>query len=265
MSVPSETPSAGGTPPPDEGSAGEAAEPELHRRLREAAAEELVVLLREHAEELEPPAVRQALRNPFCSAEVIELVAGARRLLSFHQVRRDLALHPATPETIAARFVPTLFWRDLMEMALDSRLRPTLRRAAELHLTARLPEMAVGEKVSLARRASQGVLAQLRHDPSPRVIAALLDNPRLTEGLLAPVVHGAGTPPAVLELIAADRRWGVRYPLRVALVRNPATPLPTVWRLLESLRKLDLRPVAADPRLSAPVRRRARVLLGEKE
>ena len=69
------------------------------------------------------------------------------------------------------------------------------------------------------------MLAQLRHDPSPRVIAALLDNPRLTEGVLAPVLNSASTPPAILELIADDRRWGVRYALRLALVRNPATPL----------------------------------------
>jgi hypothetical protein len=236
-------------------------EPELHLRLRTAAAAELLALLRAHAPELAPPAVRQALRNPWCTAEAIELLAGEERLLSFYEVRRDLALHPLTPETLASRFVPTLYWRDLMALALDLRLRPALRRTAEIHLGARLPGMAVGEKISLARRAGGAVLAQLRHDPSASVIAALLDNPRLTEGVLAPVLNSARTPPAILELIAGDRRWGVRYPLRLALARNPATPLGIAWRLLEALRPADLRPLAADPRLPEPVRRRARVLL----
>lgn len=236
--------------------------PELHQRLREAGEEELLALLRAHATELAPPDLRHALRNPFCTAEAIEQISGEQRLLSFYEVRRDLTLHPRTPETLAARFVPTLYWRDLMVLSLDSRLRPALRRAAETHLAARLPGMAVGEKISLARRASPGVIAQLRHDPSPRVIAALLDNSRLTEGALGPVVHAVKTPPAILELIAGDRRWGVRYPLRLALARNPATPLQTAWRLLETLRKADLRPLAADPRLAEPLRRRARVLLG---
>lgn len=239
-------------------------EPELHRRLREAGSEELAALVREHAGELEPPAVRHALRSPYCTAEVVELVAGIQRLLSFHEVRREIAFHPQAPEALAVRFVPTLGWRDLMELALDLHVRPTLRRTAELHLTTRLPELAVGEKISIARRASPGVLSQLRHDPNPQVIAALLDNPRLTEGTLAPVLHGARTPPAVLDLIANDRRWGVRYPLRVALVRNPSTPLDTAWRLVESLRTNDLRIVAADPRSPEPVRRRARVLLERK-
>ncbi len=237
--------------------------PELHLRLSEAGSEELLALLRAHAGELTAPAVRHALRNPYCTAEAIAAIAEAARLLSFYEVRRDLALHPRTPETLAARLVPTLWWRDLAALALDTRLRPVLRRTAEIHLGTRLPEMAVGEKVSLARRASPGILSQLRHDPSPQVIAALLDNPRLTEGVLAPVLHSASTSPAILELIANDRRWGVRYPLRLALVRNPATPLKVSWRLLEALRKADLRPVAADPRIPEPVRRRARVLLGD--
>src|SRR3954452_10434583 len=139
--------------------------PDLQLRLSEAGSEELLALLRGHAGELTAPAVRHALRNPYCTAEVIEAVVAEQRLLSFYEVRRDLTLHPRTPETLAARFVPTLYWRDLMTLSLDNRLRPTLRRAAEIHLAARLPGMAVGEKTSLARRASPGVIAQLRHDP----------------------------------------------------------------------------------------------------
>jgi len=238
-------------------------ETELARRLREAGAEELTALVRERANELDPQAVRQALRNPHCTVEVTEEIAAQLRLLSYYEVRRDLAMHPRTPEVVAMRFVPGLYWRDLLILGLDTRLRPTLRRAADLQLGVRLPQLSLGEKVSLARRASAGVLSQLRLDPSPRVIAAMLDNPRLTEGSLAPVVDRVSTPPAVLALIAADRRWGVRYPLRVALARNPSTPLETAWRILGTLRRTDLQPVAADPRCSEPVRRRARVLLGE--
>jgi hypothetical protein len=104
---------------------------------------------------------------------------------------------------------------------------------------------------------------QLRHDPNPRVMAALLDNPRLTEGTLAPLLHSATTAPAILEVVMQDRRWGVRYGLRLAVARNPAAREGTVLPLLPSLRKADLRAVAADPKLSAGVRQRARLLLGE--
>lgn len=236
---------------------------ELERRLREAGAEELLALLDEHLERLEVPAVRQALRNPHATAEAVERIASQTRLLAFYEVKRAVALHPRTPETLALRFVPGLFWRDLAALALDMRVRPQVRRAAEVHLTARLAELAVGEKVSLARRASPGILAQLRHDPSPRVFAALLDNPRLTEGTLMPVALGARTPSPVLAALAADRRWGARYPLQVALSRNPNTPLEAALRILPRLRKLDLKGVSSDPRTPEAVRQRARLLLGE--
>lgn len=236
---------------------------DLDLRLREAGSEELLALLREQGDRLPAPSVRQALRNPHCSAEVVDLLASQPRLLSFYEVRRDLALHPKTPEVLALKFVPGLFWRDLMTLGLDTRLRPTLRRAADLQLLARVSQLAVGERVALARRASASILAQLRNDPNPRVIGALLDNPRLTEGILAPMLASASTPPPILDLIAGDRRWGVRYALKVALARNPRTPLETVLRLLAALRKPDLKAVASDPRLPEPARFRARLLLGE--
>lgn len=236
---------------------------ELERRLREAGPDELLALLRERATELSPATARQALRNPYLTAEAIEVLAAQPRLLAFYEVRRDLARCPATPEVLALRLAGGLFWADLMAMGLDTRLHPRLRRAADQHLLARLPALSVGEKVSIARRAAAAILAQLRHDPTPRVIAAMLDNPRLTEGALAPVVHGERTPAPVLELIAGDRRWGARYPLRQALARNPATPLGVALRLLPTLHKPDLRAVAGDPRLPEPLRRRARLLLGD--
>lgn len=235
----------------------------LARFLRQCGAEDLVRLLREKGGEIGPEEVRQALRNPFCGVEVVDWVVAQARLLSFYEVRRDLALHQRTPETTAFRFLPGLYWRDLMLVGLDTRLHPSVRRAAEQHLLARLPEVALGEKIALARRASGGVMLQLRHDPNPRVLSALLDNPRLTEGVLAPLLHSVRTPPAILDLVIQDRRWGVRYGLRLAVARNPMARLETVLPLLVGLRKADLRGVAGDTRLSGAVRQRARLLLGE--
>jgi hypothetical protein len=236
---------------------------ELDRRLREAGADELLQLIRERGESLTPDAVRHALRNPFLSREVIEELASHPRLLSFYEVRKEIAASPRTPETLALRFVPGLYWRDLMNLGLDMRVHPRVRRAADVYVAERLPRLAVGEKVSIARRASGTVLASLRHDPSPTVVAALLDNPRLTEGLLLPLAQSDGARPQILQQIAADRRWGARYGLRVALAKNPQTPAPTAVRLLSSLRKSDLQAIAALPTVAEPVRRRARLLLGE--
>jgi len=246
-----------------EDAAGNRPEGDLEGRLREAGGEQLLALIREHAAHLNVPEALQALRNAHCSAEAVELLAGQARLLAFYELRRALALHPRSPEPLALRFVPGLFWRDLMALGLDTRVRPRMRRAADQRLAGRLPELALGEKVALGRRCGAAILSLLRHDPNPRVVAAVLDNPRLTEDLLAPLVHAPATPPAVLALVAADRRWGVRPAVQSALARHPATPLPTALRLLPLLAKSELRAVAHDPRLPQPVLLRARLLLGE--
>lgn len=236
---------------------------DLGRRLRQADAETLLALVRAEAAVIDAGAARQALRNPFVGAEAIEALLVVPGLLRSYDVLRDIALHPRTPEIHALRFVPSLYWIDLARLGLDTRVRPVVRRAADERIIERLPRLGVGERMALARRCSVAVLFHLRNDPTPRVIAAMLENPRLTEGVLLPMLSGDNAVAAVLAVIAQDPRWGVRYPVRVALSRNPRTPVQTVLGVLAGLRKADLGGVASDPRLAAAVRQRARLLLGQ--
>jgi hypothetical protein len=242
----------------------EAPASELGRRLREAGGTELAELVRTQLAEIGPPEACQALRNPFIDAALVEtLVTGAPALLRSYEFRREVAMHPRTPEMLALRLVPGLFWLDLARLGLDVRVRPLVRRAADLRLTERLPNLSVGERVALARRADVAVLGHLRKDPTPRVIAAMLENPRLTEGTLLPMLASEQVPAPVLAVVAANPRFGGRYPVRLAVARNPRTPAALAMGLLPGLRKPDLGAVSSDPRLAPPVRQRARLLLGE--
>lgn len=239
------------------------AEPTLSHRLREAGAAELAALVRNRIGAIDVAAALQALRNPFVTAEVIELLAARPALLRSAEVRRRIVGCPQAPRVLALRLLPGLSWRELMLLGLETQLAPALRRAADRRLAGRLAALATGEKAAIARRAAAGVLTALRHDPSPRVIAALLDNPRLTLGVLLPLLGREDAAPEALRTVAEDRRWGVRYEVRRALARNPHTPVATALGLLVHLRRPDQRAVAADPRLAPPVRRRAALLAGE--
>jgi hypothetical protein len=92
---------------------------------------------------------------------------------------------------------------------------------------------------------------------------AVLDNPRLTESDLLPLATSEHARPQVLEVLLGHRKWGSRYPVRLAVVRNPMAPLTLSLRHVPLLKKGDLRAVAADARLQPALRRRAQVLLGE--
>lgn len=235
---------------------------EVQRRLRDAGPEGLLELLRSHLAELAPPAMRLLFRNPHLNREMIEMVLSERRLLTFQEIRKELVKHRQTPEVQALRLVSGLFWRDLLDISGDNRIRPRIRRAAERHLLQRLPGLGAGEKATLARRAGPLLVSQLRSDSEPRVIAALLENPRLTEGALVPLVSSETAKPEILTLVARNPKWGIRYPIRLSLARNRRTPVQIALSLLPHLKKPDLKGIESDRRLPMPVRRRAAVLLG---
>ena len=148
-----------------------------------------------------------------------------------------------TPQASAMRFVSGLYWRDLLEITVDVRIRAGTRALAEKYLTLRLPRLTLGEKIALARRATAPLLTSLGQDPDTRVIAALLQNPRLTESTLEPVVAGSRRP-RHLELIAKDPRLGSTYRIRFALILNPLVPFRAVFRILPDLRRDDLQSLA---------------------
>ena len=234
----------------------------LGKLLREAGSAELTEIVGRHADELDPVALRQLFRNPHLSRQAIEILLTNRRLLAFHEIRKELARHPQTPEIRALRFVSGLFWRDLLELTSDTRVRPRVRRAAERSLVDRMQGLGACEKITIARRAGPLLVAQLRHDNQPRVVSALLENPRLTEGALMPLASNETTKPEVLALLARHPKWGIRYPIRISLARNRRTPVQTTLSLLAHLKKQDLKGIEQDRRLGMAVRRRAAVLLG---
>lgn len=85
-------------------------------------------------------------------------------------------------------------------------------------------ELTLGERRNLARRALRSHFDRLLSDPHPRVIAELLQNPRLTED---DVVRLAARRPGradVLRQLAGSVRWIRQARVRTALVFNPASP-----------------------------------------
>ena len=108
--------------------------------------------------------------------ETLQEILSDRAARKFHAVRRALAAHPRTPRGDALALVATLFWRDLAYLSADAQVHPAIRRAADLDLMRRLPDMALAEKVDLARNVGRGTLQVLRLDPDPRVLASVLEN-----------------------------------------------------------------------------------------
>lgn len=224
-------------------------------QIEAADATRLAALVEAHGEQLDSGSVRRILRHPFLTAEVIEALLGVPRLRLAYEVRSRAVRHPKTPTVLALRLVPDLFWRDLVEVSVDMRLAPALRHAADRYLLERLPRLAVGERIAVARRSGPMVSSRLRHDADVRVVAALLANPRLTEGQVLPLASSTAASPRVLALVASSDRWANRYAVRRALALNPQTPFAAQRRIIAGLQGSDLEQVRRAPALSSIVRR----------
>ncbi len=204
------------------------------------------------------------LRRADLPQEILESILGDRTARKHHAVRTALAAHPRTPRTRALALVSTLFWRDLAHLSADARVHPAIRRAADQDLLRRIPEMAIAEKVDLARIVGRGTLRLLCLDPDPRVLVSVLDNRFTIEAdvIQAAVQHSAG--PESLDLIIRHPRWGARAGVRSAVLRSPSLPDALALGLLTRASLEDLRGIRDSPRTSALVRACAERVLAER-
>lgn len=199
-----------------------------------------------------PEEVTDLLRDRNAAPDLLARVAGDPRFRGREEVRIGLVRHPRTPYAVARRFLPHLRWTELAELSGRAGTSPVLRRDAERILLARLPELAVGERITLARRASGALVPALRERGESPVLSALLENPRLTERDASLLAADETTPPPVLARLARHPSWGLRPSVRRALLRNRATPAPAALRLVGALGRRELVRIAADD-ASAPL------------
>jgi hypothetical protein len=203
------------------------------------------------------------LRNPAITSEIIQEILARLDWLSNYKIQFSIVNCPKTPFASAMRMVPMLYWNDLVRTAANFRISPKLRRACENYLRDRLAELTLGEKTSLARTAPRPAIAFLRFEKEVGVARALLQNPHLVEDDLLLIINNETTPGDILGAIGNSRKWAARYSIRLALVRNPNTPLATSLAFLSKLKKGDLKVLANSSDGSELVRRAAdRILKG---
>lgn len=217
-------------------------------RLAAAGRASLLSLVEEHLRAFGEREALQVLRHPFCSTEVAELVLGDRRFVALASVRKAAALFPGTPRPDALRCVDDLGWRDLLDVSREARTPAPVRRAASLKILERLPRLALGERLTLARLSDRPVLRALLDDVDARVVAALLTNPRLVPDDLVAWISTGRPAPESLRSLGADARWTERREVRGALLRCPATPRGVALALLPRCSRGELSDLLEDPR-----------------
>jgi len=200
------------------------------------------------------------LRSPQCPAALVERLAGCRWVLRLRRPLAAMLRHPACPRTFAWDALPRLGWNDLLAVSRDPRASPAVRKQAERRLVERLPKLSVGERVTIARTAPRGILAAVVKCAEERSLAALLDNPQLTEVDALRIMATCERPGCLVEVLH-HRTWGVRSSVVRAALRNRALPLGVALGLAAALAPGELRALVESDDLSAELQGRVSELL----
>jgi hypothetical protein len=206
--------------------------------------------------------------------EVLEQFAKNASALKSRKVKIALVSHPHTPRHVSVPLARQFYTLDLMKVALSPSVPADVKVAADDVLIARLKTVTIGERLTLARRASGRVAAALLLDiekmdgkivdgkvidartiaRETRVMQTALENPRLTEALVISSVLRPAASAALVHAVAQHAKWSCRREVRTALLRTEHLSLA---RTLEFGREIPaplLQEVLASSRLPAQIK-----------
>lgn len=158
---------------------------------------------------------------------------------------------------------------DLLEKAVEEDqgpvavTAPSLSEAEEgdpekVSLWGRILKMSVSQKVHLAFKTDKTGRMILVRDRNKLVCSAVMRNPRMSETEVEMIAGMRNVDDEVLRLITTKREWAAKYPIVLALCRNPKAPIGVVLPLINRLTLRDLKALKDDKGVSEVVRTMAR-------
>jgi len=119
-------------------------------------------------------------------------------------------------------------------------------------------------RAAQAASASDEEIALFVHDPSSKVVLALFENRNITEEHVLIIANRKNVSPEVLNTLYKDTRWSESYPVRLALAKNPKTPLFAALSLARFLRLFDLADLARNHLLPVIYRKKLEAMVIER-
>ena len=236
----------------------------LIQSARTASGSELESLLHSHDRAviealLENPALREPhllvlLARRDLPAGIITTVSRNAVWMRSYPMKAAVLKHPLTPRHIALPLLKHIYLFDLLAMAQTPGLAADLKRLAEDSILAQLGSVAMGQKLTLARRGSHRIAAGLLLDTEKRVIEAALENPAMTDQELAQALASEKASAGLTETVLASQRWMARRPVLLGMMRSRYISLARFAALLGELTSIELADLRQDPRLPANLR-----------
>jgi hypothetical protein len=239
-------------------------DPDLARRLHRAltaGSEELHQVLQDPAREV----LRSALKNRNLGEEhllallkrrdldedLLKAVHQMESVRQSHRLQLALVRNPGTPGPIVLALLPHLHLFELVDLCYLPGITPDQKFAAERAILQRLPTTELGNKMTVARRATAAVAGEILKEGDPRLVEICLASPHLREVAILQFLNSTAATAETISMIARHQKWRMRPNLRLAILKNHRTP--DIWfvQFLQGMRTPDVRNLLASKRLNA--------------
>ena len=160
------------------------------------------------------------LKRNDIAAAVLEKIARNPASSKSRKIKLALMEHSRTPRHVALSLLRNLFTFDLMNVALMPTVAADIKIAAEESLIHRLDKLSIGEKLSLARRASARVVGVLVNEADTRIVTASLESPRLTEAMLVNSLMRHASSELMVQAVRLHPKWSIRPEIQQAVQRR---------------------------------------------
>ncbi|MEJ5347854.1 MAG: hypothetical protein WHS46_04090 [Desulfosoma sp.] len=127
------------------------------------------------------------------------------------------------------------------------------RERDRLPLAMKIQNMTVSERIKMALVGNKEARTLLIQDPNRVVQLAVLDNPKVTQSEVVGFANSRNISDEVLRKIAENREWSKLYPVRLALVKNPKTPVGIALKMVSTLIPQDLKILAKSKSISSVI------------
>lgn len=238
-------------------------DPDLARRLHTAltaGTDELFQLIQNPS----PEVLRTVLKNPRLgedhllallkrrdlSEDLLKAVFRLENLETSHRLKVALVYNPGTPGPVVQSLLPQLYLFELVNLCHLPGVTPDQKLAAERVIIQRLPTTPLGNKLTLARRGTGAVVAELLKEGGARLMEACLVNPRLKEVAILQFLGSSRATAETISRVARHPKWKNRPNLRMAILKNRHTPPVWFTLFLPGLRTAELKFLLASRRLT---------------
>ena len=111
-------------------------------------------------------------------------------------------------------------------------------------------QLKVAEKIKMALTGDKEWRSILIKEANKLVQAAVMKNPRITDGEVLLVANNKTSSDEVIRIILLNKDWLKNYEIRKALVTHPKTPLPKALRFVGGLVMKDIKNLARSRQVS---------------